>query len=123
MTHPSPTTAPTRIPSWTPERIRALGAVTDIPTAGAILGLSRSAAYELAANDLFPVAVMRIGCRYRVPVAALLTALHIPIDPTCSGRDLTRPGGSSVDHHDRNPQDGADVHRAKRISPCPQERS
>jgi hypothetical protein len=66
---------------WTPQRIRALGAVTDITTAGAILGLSRSAAYHLAAHNAFPVAVIRAGTRYRVPVAALLTALHIPLEP------------------------------------------
>jgi hypothetical protein len=66
---------------WTPQRIRALGAVTDVVTAGAILGLSRSVAYHLAAHDAFPVPVIRAGCRYRVPVAALLAALHIPIEP------------------------------------------
>ena len=73
--------ASTETGPWTPARIRALGAVTDIVTAGAILGLSRSAAYDLAARGEFPVAVMRVGSRYRVPVAALLTALHIPLEP------------------------------------------
>jgi len=36
---------------WTPQRIRALGPVTDVVTAGAILGLSRSVAYDLVVND------------------------------------------------------------------------
>jgi hypothetical protein len=79
---PDPTT-PDGIPEtsqWTPQRIRALGAVTDVVTAGTILGLSRSVAYHLAAHGAFPVAVIRAGSRYRVPVAALLTALHIPIE-------------------------------------------
>jgi hypothetical protein len=71
--------------SWTPARIRALGAVTDIVTAGSILGLSRSVAYDLAARDEFPVPVIRVGSRYRIPVAALLTALHIPIEPSSAG--------------------------------------
>lgn len=64
---------------WTPEAIRALGPVTDITTAGQILGLSRSVAYALAADGMFPIAVIRVGSRYRVPVAALLAALHIPL--------------------------------------------
>jgi hypothetical protein len=67
--------------SWTPERIRALGSVTDVATAGQILGLSRSTAYALAGDDLFPVPVLRVGSGYRVPVAGLLAALHIPLVP------------------------------------------
>jgi hypothetical protein len=79
----SPTVPDRRsLPSqWTPQRIRALGPVTDITTAGAILGLSRSVAYHLAAHNAFPVPVIRAGTRYRVPLAALLTVLHIPIEP------------------------------------------
>ncbi|MFV2110430.1 hypothetical protein [Micromonospora sp. LOL_015] len=46
---------------WTVDRIRALGPVTDIATAARIFGLSRAAAYELAARDQFPVAVLRFG--------------------------------------------------------------
>jgi predicted DNA-binding transcriptional regulator AlpA len=67
-------------PVWTEERIRALGAVTDLPTAASILGLSRSAAYGLAKRDDFPGPVIRAGSRYRVPVAAILAALHLTPD-------------------------------------------
>jgi hypothetical protein len=76
---------------WTAGRIRALGAVTDLPTAASIFGLSRSVAYELAHNDEFPVPLIRVGTRYRVPVAAILAALHIaePAPPTDG--DLTAP--------------------------------
>jgi hypothetical protein len=76
--------------AWTVERIRALGLVTDIATAAGIFGLSRAAAYDLAKRDRFPVAVLRFGSRYRVPVAAILHALHLPAadeqppDPTPS---------------------------------------
>lgn len=63
--------------AWTVERIRALGLITDIATAAQIFGLSRAAAYELAKRDQFPVAVLRFGSRYRVPVAAILHALHL----------------------------------------------
>ena len=79
---------------WTEQRIRALGAVTDLPTAGAIFGLGRAMAYELAKNDDFPVPVIRVGTRYRVPVAPILAALHIASPP-----DLTTAAEPSVDHH------------------------
>ena len=74
-------TASASTAGWTPARIRALGAVTDITTAGAVLGLSRSVAYDLARRGEFPIPVIRAGSRYRIPVAALLTALHIPLAP------------------------------------------
>jgi hypothetical protein len=68
-------------PVWTAERIRALGPVTTVPTAAAIFGLSRSVAYELIRLRQFPVPVLRFGTRYRIPVAAILTALHLPTNP------------------------------------------
>lgn len=64
---------------WTAQRIRALGAVTDLQTAAAIFGLSRTTAYALARTDQLPVPVLRFGGRYRVPVHAILTALDLPI--------------------------------------------
>ncbi|MFG2045326.1 helix-turn-helix transcriptional regulator [Dactylosporangium sp. NPDC048998] len=67
--------------SWTAESIRALGAVTTVPVAGAIFGLSRSVAYDLVKRNQFPVPVLRFGHRYRIPVAAILTALHMPVEP------------------------------------------
>jgi len=85
---------------WTAQRIRALGAVTDLQTAAAIFGLSRTTAYELARTDQFPVPVLRFGARYRVPVHAILTALDLPItddEPTTRaavGEPLT---GSRLD--------------------------
>jgi hypothetical protein len=80
---------------WTEQRIRALGAVTDLPTTGRIFGLGRSLAYDLARNGDFPVPVIRVGARYRVPVAAILAALHL-----WAASDLTSPAGRSMDHHD-----------------------
>jgi hypothetical protein len=67
-------------PVWTVDRIRALGAVTDVATAGAIFGMSRSSAYELARTGRLPVPVLRVGSRYRVSVAAILTALGVSTD-------------------------------------------
>jgi hypothetical protein len=71
---------PTPSPVWTVERIRALGAVTDVATVGQIFGLSRSSAYELARANRLPVPVLRVGSRYRVSVAAILTALGVPTE-------------------------------------------
>jgi len=66
---------------WTEDRIRALGAITDLPTAASIFGLSRSAAYDLVRQEDFPVPVIRVGTRYRVAVAAILAVLHLAPDP------------------------------------------
>jgi predicted DNA-binding transcriptional regulator AlpA len=63
---------------WTADDIRALGTITDVPTAGQILGLSRNHAYQLARDDQFPVPVLRVGSRFHVPVAHLLAALGLP---------------------------------------------
>ena len=68
-------------PRWTEDRIRELGAVTDLRTAASIFGLSRSVAYDLARRDQFPVPLIRAGARYRVPVAAILAVLHLADQP------------------------------------------
>jgi predicted DNA-binding transcriptional regulator AlpA len=84
--HDVPDTPLASASGWTPSRIRALGSVTDVPTAAAIFGIGRSAAYELVQLGGFPVPVLRLGSRYRVPVAAILAALHLPAD--ASGEEL-----------------------------------
>jgi hypothetical protein len=71
--------------AWTPERIRALGTVTTVPVAASIFGLSRSVAYDLIRTGRFPVPVLRFGTRYRIPVQAILAALHIPAEPPACG--------------------------------------
>jgi len=47
----------------------------DIATAGSILGIGRSKAYELAKSGEFPITVLRIGRRYLVPTSAILALL------------------------------------------------
>jgi hypothetical protein len=69
-------TSATRI--WTIEAVRNLGTTTDIETAGAILGIGRTKAYELAKEDAFPVSVLKIGRRYLVPVPPILELLGAP---------------------------------------------
>jgi hypothetical protein len=63
---------------WTIEAVRALGTVTDVPTAGQILGIGRTKAYELVRTQSFPVPVLKIGRCYVVPVRGLLEATGIP---------------------------------------------
>jgi hypothetical protein len=69
---------------WDEAEIRALGATTDLVTAGAILGIGRTKSHELARTGTFPVPVLRHGRRYRVPVAPILRLLHL--DPA-GGQD------------------------------------
>jgi hypothetical protein len=98
--HTATSNAETADVVWDAARIRALGAVTDLMTAARIFDLSRTAAYDLAARNKFPVPVIRAGHRYRIPVAPILAILHIPDQP----QRLDRAPESSVDHHDDQSQ-------------------
>ncbi|MEJ3750585.1 helix-turn-helix domain-containing protein [Actinomycetes bacterium KLBMP 9797] len=49
---------------------------TDVPTAGEVVGIGRTKAYEMATNGELPVNVLRVGRRYVVPVAALMKLLE-----------------------------------------------
>ncbi|MFK3984503.1 helix-turn-helix domain-containing protein [Micromonospora sp. NPDC050397] len=62
---------------WTEQAVRALGMTTDVETAGEILGIGRTKAYELAKSGEFPVRILRIGRRYLVSVPALLKLLDV----------------------------------------------
>jgi hypothetical protein len=97
MTTPSPVHEPQDLAAaWTADRIRALGTVTTVPVAASIFGLSRSVAYDLVRTEQFPVPILRFGSRYRIPVAAILTALHMPVDPPSPAR-LEHEPPASVD--------------------------
>ena len=67
----------TRAQPWSVEQIRALGVTTDIVTAGAVLGIGRTTAYRLARSGEFPVPLLKVGNRYLVVVAHLLSAVGI----------------------------------------------
>lgn len=97
-TRPTSPHPPTSVP-WTAERIRALGAATTLPTAAAVLGISRSQAYRLAATDTFPTPLIRAGTRIIVPVAGLLRLLLLdqPAPDPDGGRRLDPGPVSSVD--------------------------
>lgn len=61
--------------AWTVQAVQELGVTTDVETAGAILGIGRTKAYELAKAGQFPVKIIRVGRRYLVPTPALLQLL------------------------------------------------
>ena len=63
--------------TWTVDDVRALGVTTNIVTAGAVLGIGRSTAYQLARTGQFPVPVMKVGAQYVVAVTHLLRSLGI----------------------------------------------
>ena len=65
----------TNTATWTVDAVRALGTTTDLITAGSVLGIGRSSAYELARTGRFPVPVTRAGRRYLVGVPHLLRAI------------------------------------------------
>lgn len=60
---------------WTTQRVRDLGLTTDVETAGEILGIGRTTAYQLVKRGEFPVRVIVIGRARRVPVLELLRLL------------------------------------------------
>jgi Helix-turn-helix domain len=66
--------------AWTAERIRTLGAFTDLRTTAQILGFTRNTAYEMIRAGTFPVPVIRAGTKYRVSVAAILRLVHADTD-------------------------------------------
>nr|WP_232668807.1 DNA-binding protein [Pseudonocardia sp. TRM90224] len=72
---------------WTEEQIRSLGTLTDLVTAGSVLGMGRTTSHRLAREGQFPVPVLRHMGRYRVPVARLLDLLGLD-------RPTARPPGA-----------------------------
>ena len=78
--------------TWTVQDVRALGVTTDVVTAGRVLGLSRNSAYALARRGEFPLPVIKAGSQYRVPVAAILAAVHAnPSDVIAENEDTAPP--------------------------------
>lgn len=81
--------------TWSEEAIRALGTKTDVETAGAIFGMSRTQSYEAAKAGRFPVPVVPIGDhRLVVPVAPILRLLQIDAD----AMGETGPAAIDQDH-------------------------
>ncbi len=60
------------------QQLEQLPAVIDLPTAADILGIGRTAAYELVRSGEWPTPVLRLGRLIRIPSASLLTLLCLP---------------------------------------------
>ena len=80
---------------WTIDSVRALGATTDLVTAGSIFGLGRTSTYQQAQRGQLPFPVFKVGHKYVVPVPSLLHVLGAtPIVPAPrSVADDTAAGG------------------------------
>jgi len=61
----------------TAERMRNLPPVVDVLTAAAILGIGRTAAYELIRIGQWPTPILRLGKLIRVPCAPLLDLVGV----------------------------------------------
>ena len=61
----------------TEEQVSALPTVVDVPTAAAILGVGRTAAYELIRTNRWPTQVLRLGKLIRIPTAPLLALVGV----------------------------------------------
>ena len=56
----------------TRDELLALPSVLDVPTAGRVLGIGRSLAYELVRAGAWPTTALRVGKLIRIPSALLL---------------------------------------------------
>jgi predicted DNA-binding transcriptional regulator AlpA len=61
----------------TEQDVLALPTVVDVPTAAAVLGIGRTAAYELIRTDQRPTNVLRMGKLIRIPTAPLLALVGV----------------------------------------------
>lgn len=61
----------------TEEQLRTLPPVVDVPTAAAVLGIGRTAAYELIRCGGWPTPVLHLGKLIRVPTAPLLQLVGV----------------------------------------------
>ena len=61
----------------TVEQMRNLPPVVDVLTAAAILGIGRTAAYELIRIGQWPTPILRLGKLIRVPSAPLLNLVGV----------------------------------------------
>jgi predicted DNA-binding transcriptional regulator AlpA len=60
------------------EDLLELPPVIDVPTAGRILGVGRSCAYELVRSGQWPTPVLHLGRLIRIPTAPLIELVSSP---------------------------------------------
>ncbi len=63
--------------TMTADEVRALPAVVDLATAARVLGVGRSAAYELVRTGTWPTPVLRLGRLIKVPSAPLVELIGL----------------------------------------------
>jgi hypothetical protein len=80
-----PRTAAAR--TWTADEIRALGATTDVPTAGSIFGVCKTQSFEYVKEGRFPVPVIPVGGKPGRP-----RRLVVPVAPILELLGLSEPG-------------------------------
>lgn len=61
----------------TVERAQSMPPVVDVPTAAAVLGIGRTAAYELIRTGEWPTPVLRLGKLIRIPSGPLLELVQV----------------------------------------------
>lgn len=59
------------------ERAQSLPPVVDVPTAAAMLGIGRTAAYDLIRAGDWPTPVLRLGKLIRIPSGPLLELVQV----------------------------------------------
>jgi excisionase family DNA binding protein len=62
-------------------QIADLPVVLDLESAGRLLGIGRTTAYEMARAGRFPCRTIRVGAKWRVPTAELLALLGLSHEP------------------------------------------
>lgn len=61
----------------TVDELRALPNAVDVVTAGRALGISRTTAYTMARQGVFPVPLLRFGAQYRAKRTDLMKLLGV----------------------------------------------
>jgi predicted DNA-binding transcriptional regulator AlpA len=78
--------------------------VLDLPTAARLLGIGRTAAYQIIGAGTLPVPVLRLGHLIRIPTAPLLHLLGLPVPGDVGD---TRPARDDADGADSAPNPDA----------------
>jgi excisionase family DNA binding protein len=71
-------------------QLNELPPVLDVPTAAALLGMSRTAVYELIRTGQWPTPVFRLGKLIRIPTAPLLELLGVTPGEPSHGQESDR---------------------------------
>lgn len=77
-------------------QVADLPVVLDVPSAGRLLGIDRTRAYQLARSGGFPCRVIRVGGSWRVPTADLLALLGLPARPESGPAGHVAPGPGAL---------------------------